>query len=103
MKYIKIFENINKPQINDYIICNEKNFIKINKLIKFISSNIGQIIDIGKTISGVYYTVKYNNYNNIKDLIESSGLRNIYLSEILYFSPNIEDVESYIKIKKYNL
>ena len=110
MKYLKLFENIiNKPQIGDYVICDEEN--KNTKLINFISSNIGQIIDGPEPNTNlnvspgfdIYYTIKYNNYNNIDDLIKSGGLRNMYLIEILYSSPNFEDVEIYMNTKKFNI
>ena len=76
MKHINTFnESIkDKPQIGDWVIT--------------IDNYIGQIIEIGE----VYYKVKQDN------------IRWLYTKkQILFFSPNKEDLQTYLTQQKYNL
>ena len=101
MKHIKK----SKPQINDYVICNENSFDK--PLQEFLSNNIGQIIY--KDNNGDFY-VQYNNipHNirlNFRILFDQkqSNVRFMLAKEIIFFSPNISDCETFLASNKYNL
>jgi len=44
MKYLKKFENLESPQIGDYVLINIK-LNQLDKLKEFIDNNIGEIIE----------------------------------------------------------
>lgn len=116
MKYIKKYESVNKPQIGDYVICEEINnnttsthAIEINK---YVMLHIGQIIKIFPPTSdlGVMYVVKYENLPNelqnsfiFYDDIEHHDRRGFYTDEIKFYSTNKKDLEDILLLKKYNL
>ena len=112
MKYLKTFENIDEPQVGDYVAAEEKlsttkEDLKINN---FISNNVGYITDIeegrlyrdslGNKVNTIYI-VKYDKYP--KGV--SSYFDDLFFSkyEIKFWSKNKEDVEAYLNAKKYNL
>jgi hypothetical protein len=77
MKYIKAYENINKPQINDYVIMDG------------FDDQIGQITYIQSNVVSTRYA--------------NNKLRTFLLSDILEFDPTIKVLELKIKQRKYNL
>jgi len=97
MRYIKKFENMsNDPQIGDYIIVKSDMFMKGEYSI-FLDNNIGIISDVQKNI----VVVDFYNYPGYKNDEKSSRVFNI--KEILYYSPNKQDLEAILVSKKYNL
>jgi hypothetical protein len=109
MKYIKTFENINEPQIGDYVVCEEE--YQRYSSGNFARENVGEIIDTSE--NGYYYIIKYENVpENLKDELyfkdldsdkEYSDVIPMNRNEIKFFSPSKEYAESYISSKKYNL
>ena len=106
MKYLKLYEQLNKTQIGDYVIC-QQDFIT-KELEKFLSENVGQVIDYTTLYN--YTIVKYTNIpRNIQAHFDNihPNCRIFSHDEIIYNSPNIEDCEMFIEIflsqQKYNL
>jgi len=108
MKYLKRFENINTPQVGDYVIAS----LKTDKDIGiFIANNIGQIVAISENDINKLYTVKF--FNIEKDIEkffftepeygEYMTLMFFYKYEILAFSKNKEELETILNANKYNL
>jgi len=101
MKHIKTYEASKKtPQIGDYILCkpDESNSIVLGD---FISNNIGKIIS--EDIKNIYDCEYENIPNYIKTVYFYKDMRLIKNKNILYFSPNKEDLELILKSKQYNL
>ena len=47
MKHLKTYENINKPKLDDYVICKDNTDSEENNEFQlFLNNNIGQIEDI---------------------------------------------------------
>lgn len=110
MKFIKTYENIVEPQINDYVICKEQNESEDIEIHKFVSNNIGQLKYIEQSIINdkKQYFIKYNNIpEDIKHEFNFDkypiDCRFMYRNEIIHFSPNIEDLMPFINAIKYNL
>jgi hypothetical protein len=114
MKYIKRFEDINTPQIGDYILAKLSNDNKDEIVIKinnFLNNNIGRIIDMSTNNS---YVVQYENIpeqifrifnhtkNNEND-IQYKNYRYINLKNILHFSNKPFDIIIAKNSKIYNL
>jgi len=118
MKYLKKYENLNKPQINDYVICEDQDYTN-GELVDFISKNVGKIVAYTKDyekIEDVFainypYIVKYENIPEKLNGLEFGDYlaytRVFSDSEILYHSNNKEDVEKKLSLlratNKYNL
>jgi len=118
MKYLRTYEFNKEPQIGDYVVCKELEiygFDPDNKLIrkvdKFLSENIGQIVKMIEHPSP--YLVQYLSCPyNLADKAFKFGYsfanampkcRGMHRDEIIYWSPNKEDCETFITAKKYNL
>ena len=110
MKYLKRFENTNKPKIGDYVVVHT-NFIKAEAN-DFFMNNPGKITNISKRINPikefinvVYDVSKINvNVDRYFKYSEVYGYTiNFDLEDVEYFSENHEDAEAYIQSKKYNL
>ena len=117
MKYIKIYEENNDlPEIGDYVICTTTK-IDYTSLVKFLNSNIGQVIDANDTHAGdrissypgkdsVYFRhpVKYENVpKDLRTVFNEDNYRFIKKKEFLYHSKNREDLESILIANKFNL
>jgi hypothetical protein len=102
MKYLKLYENFNKPEIGDYVIC--RSFYNNKYLNIFLSENIGQIVIINDK-SLYSYIVKYNSKDlkNLRTLFNNAGFRKFQENEILHFSKNKEDLELILSARKYNI
>ena len=110
MKYIKTFENIDKPEIGDYVICDvEKGMFP--DLYEFLKLHIGKVINIVE--SHEPYHVRFDvNREDIEDSI-SLYHKKIYNSkkltiafnpmEIKDFAKNKKELEIKINSDKYNL
>ena len=112
MKYLKPYKQP-KPQLGDYVICEESIGLTDSDQLctKFTKSNIGQCIFINQFVE---YYIQYQNvpkelkiyFCNGKEKIfkeKKPNTRKMYKEEIIYWSPNKEDVEIYINTIKYNL
>jgi len=105
----------NEPKINDFVICTESNSINdeiFRQHLDFINNNIGQIVNIRRTISTViFYEVKYD---NIPEIIEryyfssltqhnTPGARDFLSGEISYHSENKKELDVILQTNKYNI
>jgi hypothetical protein len=103
MKYLKLFENINEPQIGDYVLCKEMDS-NDKKLLEFIDNNVGRIVDT-KPETDVFtelFVIKYKNIpfdNNW----QNKNTRYFLREEILFWSKDKEDCEAFLNAKKYNI
>ena len=126
MKHIKTYEDLNIPQIGDYVICkNDSQYEEDFGFDEFISENIGQIVNTDETHE---YFVQYENVPHDYDLLnyaffttdrtflkglkfrtlisnknKYSNITSFKLDEIIDFSPNKKDLEIKIASRKYNL
>ena len=115
---IIIFENFDetKPQIGDYVCTKDDThrtyaiFDIRKKLDNFLSNNVGNIVDIEYESDVDYpYNVQYDNIpTELNHYFEDNNISRINCrrfdeSEILFFSKNKEDVETYIEANKYNI
>ncbi len=122
MRYLKLYENLNDPQVGDYVLCreypNEIEGINMSDLERFLCNHIGKLVNpdekykknwtSSKEKLEHYIWVKYSN----KDLVSGSslsgdefvrGIRPFMRKEIIQFSPDKSDLEVYLAAKKYNL
>lgn len=110
MKYIKKFENIQTPEVNDYI----KFFIDTiivgsddyTQLVNFLNNNIGKIVKIDIKYFTVAYTnipfnlIQFFNYNEKTDkYTKPFGVNNFKY----VFGKTPEEVQIQINANKYNL
>lgn len=103
MKYIKKYEirKYNRPRVLDYVICKEGTHLITPDYIKnFINNNIGQIVGFDKTADN-QYIVKYENPPKGDEFIDDCRWFN--RDEIIYYSPNKEELKLKLATKKYNL
>ena len=107
MKYIKKYENINKPQIGNFVVCQDQ----FTKLKTFVNTNIGQYIKFSDEghdgPTGRQYLIQFKNvppelYQLFKYYIEPN-CRAYTLSEIIFHSKNKKDCEIFLTANKYNL
>lgn len=110
MKHLKIFEDIKtKPEIGDYVICNEIVDFNQEELENFLNNNIGQYVCLKPSGESFPYLIQYKNIpkellsNFIKDYNGFSHVRDVNLREIVHKSKNKKDLETYIISNKYNL
>ena len=117
MKHLKSYENTNedehtKPQIGDYVICKDSDNNELNT--EFLNFTIGKILNDEDNKSRLRhgYNVEYQNilpkfshcFNlELNKYKNDKGYRYMLLDEILYWSPNINDLDPIINIYKYNL
>ena len=106
MKYLKRFEWLKRDfEIGDYVI-SEENGVETG-VAKFISANIGQIINIKTANDITYYYVKYENIPNVLYYNFSydghNDVRPMLEFEIKEWGKTKEEVEQKISANKYNL
>ena len=95
MKYIRTYEDVDEdvdvPQIGDYVICEDDDTISFP-----IENYIGEIVDIENSVisNDIFYKIEY------KDL---EDWWYFYFKDILHFSSNKKDLEMYVNANKYNL
>jgi hypothetical protein len=94
----KIFENNKEPQIGDYVVCNIIDNFDAD-FQNFIKYNIGKIIDY----VGVYYCEYENIPEKIDKFFDGTNFITALSNEIIFYSENKKDVETYLKAKKYNI
>jgi hypothetical protein len=103
MKYLKKFETLyENPKIGHYVLCKEEYNKRYAAVKPFIDSNIGIITQIDN--SGIYqYIVKYENIPDELYEFFDDGTRNMKALEIVYWTDDKSELESYLNSKKYNL
>jgi len=110
MKYLKKYETIDSaPQIGDYIVCKDDiyNHSSIqfgDELSDFVSSNVGKIIQKNSVIYD--YIVKYEDLPEKLERYCGYGKSCIGILnkvDIALFSPNKQDVETFLALKKFNI
>jgi len=103
MKYIKTFESLDEPEINEYVVCKEGIGYASAE---FTSNNIGLIVNYNGRSA---YSVKYEfdiipkNIREYFDYTYDGYCRAMTIDDIKFWSKNKEDVESYLTSKKYNI
>lgn len=98
MKYIKTYEDINKPKIGDWVILNLAVSRTTKKHSQFINTHVGQIVS---KASNDIYEIDY--YEIIPEMTEGQTKWWSTIDNIKIFSPDKEKLEAYINAKKYNL
>lgn len=114
MKYLKSYENINEPQVGDYVIA-MPDYVKNNDFKIFFDNNIGQIVKIERGYTGEklcaveYENIPYSIKKVYSNWREENGKQ--FLAKYIWFSSNLiihssnnkEDLKNIIEAKKYNL
>ena len=111
MKHIKIYENTIKPKLGDYVICYEKINIGTDwqeDFMNFLSSNIGigyksPVTDVYFYYLVQYYDIPYDLSGFFNTYDKKTNTRPMHIDEIVEFSENKKDLDSYVVAKKYNL
>ena len=112
MKYLKTFESVDEPQVGDYVICGIPgidSFGDNKDIYKFISTTIGQLVEISNTIRPTYY-VHYENvpekikwhkeYRYANTIMDKEPFRRM---NITAWGKTPEDVKIKLSQNKYNL
>lgn len=107
----KIFENLDKPEVGDYVIANNiptmNNFLKNRNEIgiridNFLKNNIGKVYNIHKYIIAI-------TYDNVPDdlLIDFGRINNIPTKcihiDYTTYAKTKKELEIKLKTKKYNI
>lgn len=106
MKHLKKFEqNINEPEIGDYVICRE-NITNLPNLKNFLKNNIGQILDVN--INKTNFIVQYENIPSWLTELFNYGhsipnCRSMQRHEIVEFANSSEELKLKLMQLKYNL
>lgn len=115
MKYLKKFENVEEPEIGDYVLMSiqhKKDYY--SAYIEFIENNIGEIVSkVGNIIEVRYYVDTYEEFIMLRThfrYISYDFENNEYYFSNIFYENNIleigktkEEVELKKEIKKYNL
>jgi len=107
----KLFEHISiPPKDDDYVLIDEKEFKHGNKIfLKFITSNIGQVVNVFASYGGTetLYNIKFD-LEIIPDVIlgryfDYHGCKTFHLSDIKCWTENKEELEIMINSNKFNI
>jgi len=103
MKHVKTFEDINKkPKVGDYVLCNE--FTAFDEFRIFLNNNIGKIVEINSNSDdNCPFCIEFKNIPKVFTYKFPYNKRNFSEKEIVYCSDNIEELETFLSAKKYNL
>lgn len=105
MKYLKTYKDLSKPQIGDYVILTSK-ITEDEELMDFLSKNIGKYIRNDYQVDSLPYLIKFTGKMSPKlsgTRFNGKNYRRVSREDIIFFSPNKEDCETYLTAKKYNL
>lgn len=96
----KIYENLNKPQIGDYVICKDDYYDNLNE---YLSKNIGKIIGSNK-LTNIYF-VKFDEMPHIINnfYFNTDNERGFTQKDIIYCNKNKSELEVILNSKKYNI
>lgn len=100
MKYLKNYENINTPEVGDYVQIGEDYFDIA--LIDFFEENIGQLIMINIT-DGFPFIVKFDKDLPDKTFAIENNIMSFEMNEIVDWDKDKQKLEAKIISKKYNL
>ena len=105
MKYLKYFENIIEPKLNDYVSCEEDHRESNINLKNYIANNIGKIFRYNtKTLQ---YLIEFDYVpDNLKGRFTKRGgkyLRWLAIDNIKEFDDSIEKLKLKIQRNKYNI
>lgn len=112
MKYLKTYENLNQPEIGDYVKINVSafNLSKFSsvdgKIVEFFNEEIGKITEIDErelNINGYPYKVVFTKKIPNSSLGPSDYFMAFNIKELLGWAPNLEDLKIKISTRKYNL
>jgi len=109
MKTFKQYNN--KPQIEQYVVCEEESTYEIDapkEMIMFVKNNIGKLVEIYQLDWEYPYIVQFENIpksqkRNFQIIGNFENCRAYNRSEIKHFSKNKEDCLIFIEGEKYNL
>jgi hypothetical protein len=97
MKYLRTYEELGKPEIEDYVICRPLDD-RDPDLNDFLKTHIGQLV--GRRYFD--YDIKFEKVPKyIIDCYDNPI--QFEREEIIHWSKNKEDLQIYIDINKYNL
>lgn len=104
MKYLKKYESINSPQIGDYVIMRYglpyvfDDYMSKEEILKFISNNIGKIIEIIDMENKLFVEIEYDDIPD--DLIDyfSTDFPDHLTQNLLIF--NLDDIKMFDKDKE---
>jgi hypothetical protein len=109
----KIFETVStQPNLGDYVILFPKNGSSeaLSVYNKFISENVGEIVEIRREHGGTgyIYFVKFENIPEILSFSHTNYFRKNNTSDYTtqhfrYWSENKEELEAILSAEKYNL
>ena len=101
MKHIKTYENLNEPQIGDYVICGNPGISEDNIIYDFIINNIGKLVNITNDDPPIYYV----HYNNIPSKLSNNILPGepFRKKSITAWSKYKKEIETIIAANKYNI
>lgn len=118
IKY-KIFESkLPNPKYGDYVLCESISHIPNTPLSRWLQSNIGKVegwydaLTSSNRFGDRRVIVKFDNlpeklrHNHqaiINNLPDRENYRAFPLENVLYYSPNREDLEIIVQTRKYNL
>jgi hypothetical protein len=115
MKYLKTYESLKLPQLGDFVITNYKIDVsdqRYRDIENFVNNTIGKIykIDYEPNVEYVLFPY-YARYKNVPENIQwwfgkgpkNNFHRSLNIDDILFFSPNKEDMKPYLTSNKYNL
>jgi hypothetical protein len=106
MKHLKHFENINEPEVGDYVMCENYVNSDLKILDDFLLVNIGIITNIHNQDKDYPYLIKFEKFpEELKAYTEhNAGSEMLFKrEEIVHFSKNKEDLYMYIQANKYNI
>ena len=115
MKYIKTFESIRKPKLNDYVLCEDSDTDNVSEWNEYIRTHVGKIIEIYEKTEkrSTIYLVKYKDVPNyIKPhfhfMMNGGNViyhdrRGFFLDEIKFCSPTKRKVELMMVANKFNI
>jgi len=118
MKHLKLYENVNEPEIGDYVICQDNEKLKsASALNNFLQKHMGQYFKVTEKTDPISawqkypYMIRYD-YHTIPEELQEEYFMNckdfddaIAMSrdEIKHFSKNKKDLLPYITANKYNI
>lgn len=107
----KIFENLDKPEVGDYVIANNiptmNNFLKNRNEIgiridNFLKNNIGKIYHIQNDIIAITYDNIPEELLTEFGKIENIPTKTVHIDYVTY-AKTLKELEIKLKTKKYNI
>lgn len=105
MKHVKTYEelNIGKPEIGDYVICQDLEYEEEDGERDFLLNIVGKIENIKKDPNhGLLYSVDLGESKEAL-VIWGDTIQDFNIKEIKYWSKDRDDLETIVQANKYNL